>query len=33
VIGPYAEIGLGAAHISPKADNRRRQEETLMALG
>jgi hypothetical protein len=33
VIGPYASIGLGAAHIRPKADNFVDPEETLMALG
>ena len=33
VIGPYASLGLGAAHISPKADNFVDMEETLMALG
>jgi hypothetical protein len=33
VIGPYASIGLGAAHIRPKADNYVDPEETLMALG
>jgi hypothetical protein len=33
VIGPYASIGLGAAHISPKADNYVDPRETLMALG
>ncbi len=32
VIGPYASIGLGAAHIRPKADNFIDEEETLMAL-
>jgi hypothetical protein len=32
VIGPYASIGLGAAHIRPKADNFVDDEETLMAL-
>jgi hypothetical protein len=32
VIGPYASIGLGAAHIRPKADNFIDVEETLMAL-
>ena len=32
VIGPYANIGLGAARIRPKADNFVDQEETLMAL-
>ena len=32
VIGPYAGIGLGAAHIRPKADNFIDPEETLMAL-
>jgi len=33
VVGPYASIGLGAAHIRPKADNYVDPEETLMALG
>lgn len=33
VIGPYATIGLGAAYISPKADNYIDKRETLMALG
>lgn len=33
VIGPYANIGLGAAYISPKADNYVDKQETLMALG
>jgi hypothetical protein len=33
VIAPYASIGLGAAHISPKADNYVDPRETLMALG
>lgn len=33
VIGPYASIGVGAAHISPKADNYVDPRETLMALG
>lgn len=32
VIGPYASIGLGAAHIRPKADNFLDEKETLMAL-
>ncbi len=32
VIGPYANIGLGAARIRPKADNFIDEEETLMAL-
>jgi len=32
VIGPYAGVGLGAAHIRPKADNYVDKEETLMAL-
>jgi len=32
VIGPYASIGVGAAHIRPKADNFVDPEETLMAL-
>ena len=33
VVGPYASLGLGAAHIRPKADNYVDPEETLMALG
>jgi hypothetical protein len=33
VIGPYATLGLGAAHISPKATNYVDPKETLMALG
>jgi hypothetical protein len=33
VIGPYASLGAGAAHISPKADNYVDPRETLMALG
>jgi hypothetical protein len=33
VIGPYAGIGLGAAHIRPKADNYVDPKETIMALG
>lgn len=33
VIGPYASIGLGVAHISPKADNYVDARENLMALG
>jgi hypothetical protein len=33
VIGPYANLGLGAAHIRPKADNFVDKNETLMALG
>jgi len=33
VIGPYASIGLGVAHISPKADNYVDPRENLMALG
>ena len=33
VISPYASIGVGAAHIRPKADNFVDMEETLMALG
>jgi hypothetical protein len=33
VVGPYASIGLGAAHIRPKADNFVDEKETLMALG
>ena len=32
VIGPYANIGVGAARIRPKADNFVDKEETLMAL-
>ena len=33
VIGPYASVGLGAAHIVPKVDNYVGQQGTLMALG
>lgn len=33
VIGPYVNIGLGAAHLRPKADNFVDEKETLMALG
>ncbi len=33
VIGPYASLGLGAAHIIPKVDNYVGQTGTLMALG
>ena len=33
VIGPYASISTGAAHIRPKADNFVDKDETLMALG
>lgn len=33
VIGPYASLGLGAAHIVPKVDNYVGQRGTLMALG
>jgi hypothetical protein len=33
VIGPYASLGLGVAHISPKADNYVDPRENLMALG
>ena len=33
VIGPYASIGLGVAHIAPKADNYVDPRENLMALG
>jgi hypothetical protein len=33
VIGPYATLGLGAAHIIPKSDNYVGQTGTLMALG
>jgi len=32
VIGPYASLGTGAAHIRPKADNFIDKNETLMAL-
>ncbi len=32
VIGPYASLGVGAAHIRPKVDNFIDKEETLMAL-
>ncbi|HET9625711.1 MAG TPA: SH3 domain-containing protein [Kofleriaceae bacterium] len=32
VIGPYADLSLGAAHIRPKADNFVDPKETLMAL-
>ena len=32
VIGPYASIGLGAAHIRPKADNFVDEKETVMGL-
>lgn len=32
VIGPYADLGVGAAHIRPKADNYVDKNETLMAL-
>jgi len=32
VIGPYANVGIGAARIRPKADNFVDKEETLMAL-
>ncbi len=32
VIGPYASLGLGAAHIVPKSDNYIGQTGTLMAL-
>jgi hypothetical protein len=32
VICPYASVGIGAAHIRPKADNFVDPEETLMAL-
>ena len=32
VVNPYASLGLGAAHISPKADNYVDPRETLMAL-
>jgi opacity protein-like surface antigen len=33
VVSPYATVGLGAAHVIPKADNFVDMEETLMALG
>jgi len=33
VIGPYASISTGAAHIRPKIDNFIDRNETLMALG
>ncbi|HEY0479876.1 MAG TPA: SH3 domain-containing protein [Kofleriaceae bacterium] len=33
VIGPYASLSTGAAHIRPKADNFVDKDETLMALG
>jgi Bacterial SH3 domain len=33
VIGPYASLATGAAHIRPKADNFVDKKETLMALG
>jgi len=33
VIDPYAGVGLGAAHVRPKADNPVPVEDTLMALG
>jgi hypothetical protein len=33
VIGPYASVGLGVAHIVPKADNFVDPRENLMALG
>ncbi len=33
VLGPYASIGLGVAHISPKATNYVDPRENLMALG
>ncbi|HUG62618.1 MAG TPA: SH3 domain-containing protein [Methylomirabilota bacterium] len=32
VIGPYVNIGVGAAHVRPKADNFVEKQETLMAL-
>jgi hypothetical protein len=32
VIGPYVNVGLGAAYVRPKADNYVDPEETLMAL-
>jgi hypothetical protein len=31
-IGPYLNVGIGAAHIAPKADNFTEQARTLMAL-
>ena len=33
VVCPYASLGLGAAHVSPKASNYVDMPETLMALG
>jgi hypothetical protein len=33
VIGPYASVSTGAAHIRPKVDNFVDKQETLMALG
>jgi hypothetical protein len=33
VIGPYVSLGVGAAHIRPKADNYIDPVETLMGLG
>lgn len=33
VIGPYASLSVGAAHVRPKADNFVDEEQTLMALG
>ncbi len=33
VISPYATVGIGAAHVVPKADNFVDMEETLMTLG
>ncbi len=33
VVGPYVDLGLGAAYFRPKADNYVDMEETLMALG
>lgn len=32
VVGPYATLGIGAAHIRPKVDNFIDKQETLMAL-
>jgi opacity protein-like surface antigen len=33
VVSPYATLGVGAAHVVPKADNPVDMEQTLMALG
>ena len=33
VVGPYASLAIGAAHIRPKVDNFIDKQETLMALG